>query len=75
MKVVLDTNVIVSAVLTVQGVCAQIFDVLTDGVFGIYADDRILAEYDSVLRQTSLAEGFLRNWNLDTGEVGRANRL
>ncbi len=54
MKVVLDTNVIVSAVLTAHGVCAQIFDMLTDGVFGIYVDDRILAEYDSVLRRPYL---------------------
>ena len=36
------------------GVCAQIFDMLTDGVFGIYVDDRILAEYDSVLRRPHL---------------------
>ena len=50
MKVVLDTNVIVSGVLTTHGVCAQILDMLTEGVFGIYVDDRILAEYDSVLR-------------------------
>jgi putative PIN family toxin of toxin-antitoxin system len=51
MKVVLDTNVIVSAILTARGVCAQILDMLTEGVFGIYVDDRILAEYDSVLRR------------------------
>ena len=54
MKVVLDTNVIVSAVLTAHGVCAQILDMLTDGVFGMYVDDRILAEYDSVLRRPRL---------------------
>lgn len=54
MKVVLDTNVIVSAVLTAHGVCAQILDMLTDGVFGIYVDDRILEEYDSVLRRPQL---------------------
>jgi putative PIN family toxin of toxin-antitoxin system len=54
MKVVLDTNVIVSAVLTAHGVCAQIFDMLTDGVFGIYVDERILAEYESVLRRPQL---------------------
>jgi putative PIN family toxin of toxin-antitoxin system len=54
MKVVLDTNVIVSAVLTAHGVCAQILDMLTDGVFGIYVDDRILAEYDSVLLRPQL---------------------
>jgi len=54
MKVVLDTNVIVSAVVTAQGICAQILDMLTDGVFGMYVDDRILAEYDSVLRRPRL---------------------
>jgi putative PIN family toxin of toxin-antitoxin system len=54
MKVVLDTNVIVSAILTAQGVCAQILDMLTEGVFGIYVDDRILAEYDTVLRRPQL---------------------
>jgi putative PIN family toxin of toxin-antitoxin system len=54
MKVVLDTNVIVSAVLTTHGVCAQILDMITEGVFGIYVDDRILAEYDSVLRRPRL---------------------
>jgi uncharacterized protein len=54
MRVVLDTNVIVSAVLTANGVCAQILDMLTDGVFGIYVDDRILAEYDSVLSRPQL---------------------
>lgn len=54
MKVVLDTNVIVSAVLTAHGICAQILDMLTDGVFGIYVDDRILEEYDSVLRRPQL---------------------
>ena len=54
MKVVLDTNVIVSAILTARGVCARILDMLTEGVFGIYVDDRILAEYDSVLRRPQL---------------------
>ena len=54
MRVVLDTNVIVSAVLTANGVCAQILDMLTDDVFGIYVDDRILAEYDSVLSRPQL---------------------
>jgi putative PIN family toxin of toxin-antitoxin system len=50
----LDTNVIVSAVLTTHGPCAQILDMLADGVFGIFADDRILAEYDSVLNRPAL---------------------
>ena len=54
MKVVLDTNVIVSAVLTSGGVCARIFDMFTEGVFGIYVDGRILAEYDGVLHRPRL---------------------
>jgi putative PIN family toxin of toxin-antitoxin system len=54
MRVVLDTNVIVSTVLTANGVCAQILDMLIDGVFGIYVDDRTLAEYDSVLSRPQL---------------------
>jgi putative PIN family toxin of toxin-antitoxin system len=51
MRVVLDTNVIVSAVLTAHGVCGRIFDMLADGLFGIYVDARILAEYERVLRR------------------------
>lgn len=54
MRVVLDTNVIVSAVLTTHGPCARILDMLVDGVFGIFTDDRILAEYDTVLRRPAL---------------------
>ena len=54
MRVVLDTNVIVSGVLTAHGPCAQILDMLADGVFGIYADDRILSEYDGVLHRPGL---------------------
>ena len=54
MRVVLDTNVIVSAAMTTHGACAQILDMLADGVFGIYADDLILMEYGSVLRRPQL---------------------
>ncbi len=51
MRVVLDTNVIVSAALSEHGVCARIVDMLGGGVFDICADDRILGEYDAVLRR------------------------
>lgn len=54
MNVVLDTNVVVSAAMTTHGTCARIMDMLADGVFGISADDRILAEYDTVLRRPEL---------------------
>ena len=54
MRVVLDTNVVVSAVMTAHGPCARIIDLLADGVFELFADDRILAEYDSVLHRPQL---------------------
>jgi putative PIN family toxin of toxin-antitoxin system len=54
MRVVLDTNVIVSAALTTHGTCAQIVEMLGEGVFEICADGRILDEYDSVLRRPEL---------------------
>jgi len=53
-KAVLDTNVVVSAAITVHGVCARIVDLLADGVFGVYVDDRILDEYASVLGRPEL---------------------
>ena len=54
MKVVLDTNVIVSAALTTHGTCGQILDLLTEGIFAICTDDRILDEYATVLRRPEL---------------------
>ena len=51
MKVVLDTNVIVSAAMTTHGTCGQIVDLLIKGVLEVCADDRILDEYDTVLRR------------------------
>ena len=54
MNVVLDTNVIVSAVLTERGPCARIVDMLGAGAFRLCADDRLLGEYDAVLRRPEL---------------------
>lgn len=54
MRVVLDTNVVVSAALTEHGACARILDMLCAGAFELYADDRILGEYDSVLHRPEL---------------------
>lgn len=50
----LDTNVLVSAVMTAHGTCARIVDMIADGSFDLYADDRILAEYQSVLHRPEL---------------------
>lgn len=54
MRVVLDTNVLVSGVLTTHGVCGQILDLLVEGLFDIYVDHRILDEYDTVLHRQEL---------------------
>ena len=51
MKVVLDTNVLVSAAMTSHGTCSRILDLLADGLFAICADDRILDEYETVLHR------------------------
>jgi putative PIN family toxin of toxin-antitoxin system len=53
-RVVLDTNVIVSGVMTAHGTCARIIDMVGDGALEMYADDRILDEYDSVLHRPEL---------------------
>ena len=54
MKVVLDTNVVVSAALTAGGTCARILDLAADGAFDLCADDRILDEYEAVLHRPEL---------------------
>ncbi len=54
MKIVLDTNVIISATMTAGGTCAQIVDLLADGAFDLCADDRILDEYEAVLYRREL---------------------
>jgi uncharacterized protein len=53
-RVVLDTNVIISGALTASGVCGRILDALEEGLFEICADDRVLDEYDEVLRRPQL---------------------
>jgi putative PIN family toxin of toxin-antitoxin system len=53
-KLVLDTNVLISAVLTAHGTCARIVDLLAEGALDLYVDDRILAEYTAVLQRPEL---------------------
>ena len=54
MRVVLDTNVIVSGVMTAHGTCARITDMVDTGALEMCSDDRILDEYGSVLRRPEL---------------------
>ena len=58
MKVVLDTNVLVSGLITVHGVCARIVDRMLAEDFQVCVDGRILAEYASVLARPKLAIPF-----------------
>ncbi len=54
MKVVLDTNILVSAVITPHGPCAEIMDLVGLGVLDACVDSRILREYDRVLHKPGL---------------------
>jgi len=50
-KVVLDTNVIVSALSTPAGTCGRVLDLLVEGILQPCVDERILAEYGEVLSE------------------------
>jgi putative PIN family toxin of toxin-antitoxin system len=49
MKVVLDTNVVVSGLLKGKGTCGQILRLALGGYLDLCADERILCEYEDVL--------------------------
>lgn len=51
MKIVLDTNVLVSGLLTPFGNCGEIIRMLTSDEITLCVDSRILVEYDEVLRR------------------------
>lgn len=51
MRVVLDTNVLVSALLSPEGPPAAIVNAALDGTLTILVDNRILFEYEDVLRR------------------------
>jgi putative PIN family toxin of toxin-antitoxin system len=48
-RIVLDTNVVVSGLLTAFGPPAQIIDLVSSGDLMLVVDDRILSEYQDVL--------------------------
>lgn len=51
---VIDTNVVVSGLLTPQGPSARVLDAMLDGRLKLVYDARILAEYRDVLRRPRL---------------------
>jgi putative PIN family toxin of toxin-antitoxin system len=54
MRVVLDTNVLVSGLLNEAGSPGRIIDLAMEGRFQIVYDDRILGEYEDVLARPEL---------------------
>jgi putative PIN family toxin of toxin-antitoxin system len=54
MKIILDTNVIVSALLSPSGTPARILYLVLDGIITIVYDNRILMEYLDVLNREKL---------------------
>lgn len=51
MRIVMDTNVLVSGMLTPFGVCGEIVRMLTSSSFALCVDSRILFEYEDILRR------------------------
>lgn len=55
MRVVLDTNVLVSGILTPGGVCHRVLELVRDGALTPCVDGRILEEYEAVFRYPKLS--------------------
>ena len=55
MRIVLDTNVLVSALLSPEGKPAQIFRRFLRGEFVLCYDERIMSEYEQVLSRPKFA--------------------
>lgn len=55
MRFVLDTNVLVAGLLNPAGACGRLLDLVLDGAVSFSADERILREYEEVLRRPGLA--------------------
>ena len=51
MKIVFDTNVVVSALLSPSGLPARILNLVLNGTLTIVYDNNILAEYKDVLHR------------------------
>lgn len=58
MTIVLDTNVLVSGLMSATGTPGRIVDLLRAGVLHLAVDDRILAEYRDVLGRPELRPWF-----------------
>ena len=75
MKIVLDTNVIVSAFLNPNGLPSQIFKLILNKMIGIVYCGGVLAEYDDVLNRDYLkinkdSVNSILNFIEENGEYG-----
>lgn len=58
-RIVLDTNVLVSGMINTFGVPSRIIDLIREGLVELVVDDRILAEYAEVLKRPKFNAYFL----------------
>lgn len=61
MHIVLDTNVLVSGLISAKAAPGRIIDLLRAGKITLVLDDRILAEYQEVLTRPHLAPYFRKS--------------
>lgn len=73
MKIVLDTNVLISGMLNPSGPPGKIIDLLRSGALQLVVDDRILSEYTDVLRREYFLRYFGRSEREDVIEYVARN--
>ena len=73
MKIVLDTNVLISGLLNPNGPPGRVIDFLRSGVLQVIIDDRILAEYIDVLRRDYFLRYFEKTEREDVIEYLKKN--
>ncbi len=60
MKIVLDTNVLISGLLSPAGAPAQVLNLILNGKVRLLIDNRIIDEYSDVLKRPKF--GFKHEW-------------
>ena len=68
MKIVIDTNVLISGMLNPSGPPGKIVDLLRSGALQVVVDDRILSEYTDVLRRKYFLRYFRKSEREDVIE-------
>jgi len=67
-KIVIDTNVLISGMLNPSGPPGRIVDLLRSGALQVVVDDRILSEYTDVLRRRYFLRYFRKSERQDVIE-------